>query len=315
MGGKGLGSAMLMVAALIWGTALVAQRLGMEHCGPLAFNAARFGLGGIVTGLALLLRAARAQRPKAAERAERNANRALLLRGGLWCGAVLFLTASLQQYGICFTSVGKAGFITSLYLVLVPLLGLFLGKKIALGLWLCIAGAVVGMYLLCLSGAGPALSQNPGDGLMLLCALSTAAHILLVGRFAPLVDGVALSCLQFVVCALCSALAAALWEQPGTEAFLAWKALLYTGILSCGLAYTLQTLGQATVPPGLCALLLSLEAVFAAVAGWLVLGEALSPRESAGCALIFAAIAAAQAPGVGHSGSAQERGDGTLGKT
>lgn len=291
MGGKGLGSAMLMVAALIWGTALVAQRLGMEHCGPLAFNAARFGLGGIVTGLALLL------------------------RGGLWCGAVLFLTASLQQYGICFTSVGKAGFITSLYLVLVPLLGLFLGKKIALGLWLCIAGAVVGMYLLCLSGAGPALSLNPGDGLMLLCALSTAAHILLVGRFAPLVDGVALSCLQFVVCALCSALAAALWEQPETEAFLAWKALLYTGILSCGLAYTLQTLGQATVPPGLCALLLSLEAVFAAVAGWLVLGEALSPRESAGCALIFAAIAAAQAPGVGHSGSAQERGDGTLGKT
>ena len=314
MGGKGLGSAMLMAAALIWGTALVAQRLGMEHCGPCTFNAARVGLGGVVTGLALLLRAARAQRPKAAERAERTANRALL-RGGLWCGAVLFLTASLQQYGICFTSVGKAGFITSLYLALVPLLGLFFGKKIAFGLWPCIAGAVVGMYLLCLSGAGSALSLNPGDGLMLLCALSTAAHILLVGRFAPLVDGVALSCLQFVACALCSALAAALWEQPGPEVFLAWKALLYTGILSCGLAYTLQTLGQATVSPGLCALLLSLEAVFAAVAGWLVLGEVLSPRESAGCALIFAAVAAAQAPGVGHSGSAQERGDGTPGKT
>lgn len=155
MGGKGLGSAMLMVAALIWGTALVAQRLGMEHCGPLAFNAARFGLGGIVTGLALLLRAARAQRPKAAERAERNANRALLLRGGLWCGAVLFLTASLQQYGICFTSVGKAGFITSLYLVLVPLLGLFLGKKLPSGS----GSALRGRWSACICSACPARAR------------------------------------------------------------------------------------------------------------------------------------------------------------
>ena len=295
MGGKGLGSAMLMVAALIWGTALVAQRLGMEHCGPLAFNAARFGLGGIVTGLALLLRAARAQRPKAAERAERNANRALLLRGGLWCGAVLFLTASLQQYGICFTSVGKAGFITSLYLVLVPLLGLFLGKKPSRTTVFSVALAVVGLYLLSCMG----VSQiNKGDLYLMGCALAFSVQITCIDRLAGNLDGLRMNCIQALVVTVLSVPFILLTKETVvfSDITACWFPLVFSGVLSMGVAYTLQIVGQQGLEPTTASLIMSLESVFAALGGWLILHQTMTPWELLGCGLVFAGVVLSQLP-------------------
>jgi drug/metabolite transporter (DMT)-like permease len=219
--------------------------------------------------------------------------RRTLLAAGLACGCVLFIGATLQQTGIVYTTVGKAGFITTLYIIIVPIMGLLLGKKMALRMWLCAAAAIVGLYFLC---GGDVSSVNRGDLLVLACAVLFSVHILLIDRFSPLVDGVKLSFLQFLASSALSLAMAFAVERPDLSSI--WAArmpILFTGVLSCGVGYTFQIIGQKSVSPALASLLMSLESVFAALTGWAVLGQVLSAKEIAGCALILAAIIIAQA--------------------
>lgn len=282
------GSAVLLLAAFIWGTALVAQRVGMEHIGPFAFNAARFLIGAAVLLPIMVARKRRKENPPAGG----VSGMALAAAGGI-CGLILFVTASLQQIGILYTSAGKAGFLTALYIVIVPGFELFLVRRLPWQTGGGVMVAVIGMYLLCMQET---LALGKGDALVLLCAVSTAAHIVLIGRIAPRVDSVKLSCIQFAACGGLSLLVSFLFERPGWDGLLmAWVPVMYTGVLSCGVAYTLQTLGQRSVPPVVASLILSLEAVFSVMAGWFLLGERLSVREGAGCTLILAAIICVQA--------------------
>ena len=292
MNNSPLGIALLTAASFIWGTAFVAQILGMHHVGPFTFMATRFALGGLVLLPAVfLLRGAGRNKKSDAEKTDSLKQCAT---AGLLCGLVLFVAASFQQTGVCYTTAGKAGFITTLYIVIVPVLGLLLGKRVPPFLWACIAAATAGAYLLCVRES---FSLGKGDALVFVGAFFWAAHILLIDRFVARVPGVALACMQFFVCALLSAVAALYTEPYDFSAILnAWMPILYTGILSCGGAYTFQILGQRSVKPVPAALILSLESVFAAVAGWLILGEQFSGKELTGAVLLFAAIVASQLP-------------------
>ena len=286
------GTTMLFIATLIWGTSLVAQSMGMAHIGPFTFNAIRFAIGAFFLLPFISMKAFYSRGKTLTE----TKNRASSLRYGILCGFVLFSAASFQQIGISYTTVGKAGFITALYIVIVPILGLFLGKQIRWYIWFCIITATAGMYFLCMNEK---ISLGLGDTLVLVCAFSTAIHILLIDRFSPYVDGVKLSCVQFCTCSILSFISAIIFEQISWNAVsLAKFPILYTGILSCGVAYTLQTLGQKHVSPVVAALILSMESVFSVLAGWIALGELLSPKEIFGCLLMFTAIIAAQLPDV-----------------
>lgn len=283
---------LLFLAAFIWGTAFVAQAVGMEHIGPFAFNASRSFVGGI----ALLPVIALFDRLKSPEkRAEEKANRKTLLIGGLCCGVVLCVAANLQQVGIQYTAVGKAGFVTALYIVIVPILSLFLGRKAGAKLWVSVVIAVVGLYLLCMTGS---LRLEKGDFFVLLCAFGFSVHILVIDHFSPKVDGVKMSCIQFFVAGILSAVWMLFTEgMPALhDIAISWGPILYAGILSSGVAYTLQIVGQKNVNPTLASLILSLESVFSVLAGWVVLHQSLSARELLGCLLMFGAIILAQLP-------------------
>jgi drug/metabolite transporter (DMT)-like permease len=204
------------------------------------------------------------------------------------------VASAFQQIGILYTTVGKAGFITAMYIVLVPLCGLFLHKKVGKKVWIGVVLAVAGLYLLCMSER---LSVNKGDLLMLICALCFAIHILVVDHFGRQTDGVKLSCIQFFVCALLSGILMLLLETPSWETIrAAWLPICYAGLLSSGAGYTLQILGQKDTDPTVASLLMSLESVFAAIAGWLLLHERFSLRELAGVVLMAGAIVLAQLP-------------------
>ena len=286
MPGKMPNYIMLMTATLIWGTALVAQDMGMAYIGPFLFNGARFFIGAVVL-LPVFAVGIRKDRGK-------GGIKGIPLKEGALCGIVLFLAASFQQIGILNTTVGKAGFITALYIVIVPVLSLFLGKRIRWYVWGCVLLAAAGVFLLCMDET---LILGLGDSLVMLCAFSTAVHILLIGRFSPSTDGIALSFIQFCVCAILSTSAAFAFEDVGWNAIISARGpILYTGVLSCGVAYTLQTLGQKNVSPVIAALILSMESVFSALSGWAVLGEVLSVREMFGCTLMFIAIIMVQLP-------------------
>lgn len=310
------GVSLLLLASGVWGTAFVAQRMGMDYLGPFAFNAARFLIGGLVLVPFMLWGAqvrrrmlALSHRPSChtksdlftqtdsaadAEDEARRRRRRELLWGALCCGTALGAVVSLQQAGLVYTTVGKAGFITALYIVFVPILGIFLGRKVSWLVWACISLAVVGMYLLCMKDS---VGLGRGDTLVLLCAVASAVHILLIAHFAPRVDGVWLSCFQFFVCSALSTVLSLIAEETRLEALLrGWGPVLYTGLLSCGVGFTLQTLGQRDVNPVIASLILSLEAVFAVVSAWLILGEVLFAREVWGCVLIFTAVIVAQIP-------------------
>ena len=283
-----LHSLLLLLTAIIWGVAFVAQSAGMDHVGPYTFNCARSLLGGLVLLPVLAVR----------ERIHpgctmRGGWRTLLV-GGVMCGAALFMASSLQQIGIQYTSVGKAGFITACYIVLVPLLGLLLGKRCGVSVLAAVGLALVGLYLLCVTEA---LSVGMGDLLMLGCALMFSVHILVIDFFAPRADGVALSCIQFFVCALLSAVPALALERPSMAGLAAaWVPVLYAGVLSSGVGYTLQVIGQRGMNPTVASLILSLESCVSVLAGWLLIGERLTGRELTGCAVMFAAIVLAQLP-------------------
>ena len=291
MTGRTQGILMLLVASLIWGTAFVAQSVGMEHVGPFTFNGARFLVGALVLTPVIWLNS---RTLSGKGKSEKPASSKLLMKGGLYCGLIIFVSSTLQQMGILHTTVGKAGFITSLYIVIVPLLGLFLRKKVDGLIWGCVLLAVAGMYLLC---TNESFALNQGDLFILLCAIGFATHILVIDHFSPLVDGVKLSALQFLACSVLSTIAALLFEQPTWESILvAWKPILYTGLLSCGVAYTFQILGQKYVVPVIASLILSLESVFAVLSGWIILNEVLTQKEMWGCVLLFIAILLAQMP-------------------
>ena len=265
---------MLLLTAFIWGTAFVAQSVGMDYLEPFTFN----GVRSLIGGAALLPCIWILQ--KLNGRSKDTGTKKDLFTGGLACGVLLFAASSLQQIGIKYTTAGKAGFITAFYIVIVPVMGVFLHKKIGWKIWLAVVLAV-----------------GKGDILVFLCALVFAVHILVIDHFAPKVDGVKMSCIQFFVCGILSVPFMFALETPKiTSVMIAWMPILYAGVLSCGVAYTLQILGQKNVNPAVASLLLSLESCFSVLAGWIVLGERLSIREMSGCILMFAAIVLAQVP-------------------
>lgn len=276
---------LLLLTAAIWGLAFVAQRVGMGHVGPFTFNGVRFALGSASLVPLILVR-----RRVGTEPAELRGGHLVLAGAGV--GTVLFLAASLQQIGIVTTSAGKAGFITGLYVVLVPLAGLLWGQRAGWGRWAGAALAVAGLYLLSVTGR---FSVQSGDLLVLASAFFWAAHVQLVGVLAPRTDTIALAALQFAVCSALSLLAAGLTEEVRLASLLrAAVPILYGGLGSVGIAYTLQVVVQRTAHPAHAAILLSLEGVFAAIGGWAILGESLSPRGLAGCALMLAGMLSSQ---------------------
>lgn len=277
----------LLIVAVIWGSAFVGQRTAMEHSGPFTFAAARFALGGLML-LPLVRRRKRAS--------------ARLARSGILLGLLLFGGASLQQIGLIYTTAGKAGFITGLYTVIVPLLLTAIWRE-RVG-WHCWTGAglaAAGLYLLSVQGG---LRLAPGDGWVLAGAFMWALHVITVGRLAPDLDPFQLALAQYIVCALASALTALLVEW-GTWAgvLAAWPGVVYTGIFSIGIGYTVQIIAQRHAPPTHTAIILSLESVFAALTGWLLLGEVMTPRMLGGALLVLLGILAATAYGPSASSS------------
>ena len=282
---------MLVLTAFIWGTAFVAQSVGMDYLGPFTFN----GVRSLIGGAALLPCIWLCQKGKgnATEKPSRGARKELIA-GGIACGLLLFAASSLQQIGIQYTTAGKAGFITAFYIVIVPVLGIFLHKKISGKVWGAVAIALAGLYFLCITEK---FAVGKGDILIFLCALVFSIHILVIDYFSPKVDGVKMSCIQFFVCGIVSLPPMFFTETPKIGAIVeGWAPLLYAGVLSCGVAYTLQIIGQKNVNPAVASLILSLESCFSVLAGWMVLGEKLSMRESVGCVLMFGAIILAQLP-------------------
>lgn len=294
------GSLLLFLAAFIWGTAFVAQSVGMDYLGPLSFNGARFLLGSAVLLPVIWFRRARLpkleRRPGKTEESGKPAgNLKATVTGGICCGLILCGAALLQQYGILYTTVGKAGFITTLYIILVPIFGIFLKKRIPGKVWAGAAIAAFGMYLLCISES---LTLGRGDGLVFLCAILFSVHILAIDYFSAGVDGVELSCIQFLTAGVIGSILALAFEKPDIGDFLnGILPLAYAGILSSGVAYTLQVLGQKDTDPTVASLVLSLESVVSVLAGWAVLGQALTGRELAGCGLVFCAVILVQLPG------------------
>lgn len=297
---------MLFLAALIWGFAFVAQSAGMNYVGPFTFNAVRCIIGAIVLVPVALLYKPEQEIDKTdndstkVEREIRKTtwlqrNKTLLL-GGVSCGVFLGVATNLQQIGIMSTSVGKAGFLTALYIVLVPIAGLFYKKKCPATVWFGVVCSFAGLYLLCMTGGSFALAT--GDLLLLGCAVVFTGHILVIDYFAPKVNGVWMSCIQFFTAGIISAVPMIFTEMPTWEGIFAAKLpILYAGVMSCGVAYTLQILGQKNYNPTIAVLILSLESCFSVLGGFLILHETLSARELCGCALMFVAIILAQLPG------------------
>lgn len=284
-------AAILMLTAFIWGTAFVAQSVGMDYLGPFTFNGVRSLIGAVALLPCIwLLQILNKKEGTVKEEGSRKD----LIIGGIACGLLLFAASSLQQIGIQYTSAGKAGFITAFYIVIVPVLGIFLHKKIGWKVWIAVLLALAGLYFLCITEK---FTIGRGDIMIFLCALVFSLHIMVIDYFSPKVDGVKMSCIQFFVCGIVSIPFMVLTETPRLDAMLAgWFPLMYAGVFSCGVAYTLQIVGQKNVNPAIASLILSLESCFSVLAGWMILGERLSVRESAGCVLMFAAIILAQLP-------------------
>ena len=285
-------SLILLLTATIWGVAFVAQSVGMEYIGPFTFNAIRCVLGGLVLIPVILV--LKKKKETGAENQEKE-DKKTLWAGGIACGVILCIASNLQQFGIMEASVGKSGFFTALYIVMIPVIGIFIGKRPGIKLWFCVALAVVGMYLLCMKDGRFTIER--ADIMLLLCALAFSFHILVVDYFSPKVDGVKMSCIQFFVCGVLSAVGMLFTETPDISNIqAAWLPLLYAGLLSCGVGYTLQIVGQKGINPVIASLIMSLESVISALAGWVILGQVLSPKEILGCVLMFVAIIITQIP-------------------
>ena len=290
-------SLLLLLTALIWGVAFVAQRQGGAEAGPYTFNCIRSLLGAVVLlpVLSFLDRRGNDRKPKTAE------DKRVLATGGVLCGIVLFVSSTMQQLGLYYgTTAGKAGFLTACYILLVPILGIFLGRRCGWNVWVSVLVALAGLYFLCLTSS---FSFQFSDALVLLCAVCFSVHIMVVDHFSPLVDGVRMACIQFLTCGLLGVIPtfAVDMRQTGLDGWLqslggvsVWIAILYAGVMSCGVAYTLQIVGQNGLNPTVASLLMSLESVFSALAGALLLHERMSRREVLGSVLVFAAVLFAQ---------------------
>ena len=279
---------MLLLTAMIWGGAFVAQSEGMNHLGPFTFQALRQVLGFLVLLPVIFIQ--KKNRPKATKQETKK-----LLLCALACGAILFVACSLQQLGISMgISAGKSGFITALYIVLVPIAGTILGKKPGINVWIAMVIAFVGLYFLCMDGSW---SIGIGELLTLGCALFFTAHIVFVDRVCGDVDGVKLSALQFLVCGLLSVPYMLFTESVSAKNIAeCWLPIAYAGVLSCGVAYTLQIIAQKITDPTVASITMSMESVFAVLFGWVLLRQQLGNREILGCVLMFCAVLLAQIP-------------------
>lgn len=292
------GNLILLLTAFIWGVSFIAQSVGVEEISPVAFNGIRSVLGGMVL-LPVIFFLDRSKKKKGVP--VQKLDKTLLL-GGIICGVCLCVASTLQTMGMVYTSPGKSGFLTALYMVIVPILGLFMGKRPRPVILISVLIALSGLYLMCMDGS---LSINYGDILTILCAVVFAFHILAIDKFSPKVDGVKLACLQFFVCGILNLIAMVILGETPTfsQVVSLWASIGYSGVLSCGVAYTLQIVGQKYTDPTSASILMSLESVFATLTtvilvacGWNLTGGQLSPRELLGCVLMFAAILLVQLP-------------------
>ncbi len=286
---------LLMLAAFIWGTAFVAQSEGLKEIGNFTFLCLRSCLAVVVlTPVSFVVMK---RNRKLVGDGPHNENKTFfskrLILGGVLCGTSVCFASLVQQYGIMYSSVGKAGFLTTLYILMVPLIGLIFKRKVKPILWLCIVIATCGMYFLCVTDVG---GVSIGDILLILCAFLFAVQIMIVDHFVETVDGVRLSLVQFFISAVISAIGMFAFENPDPQAIAsAWFSVFYAGVMSSGVAFTLQIVAQKNLNPTVASLLMSLESVFAALAG-AVFGERLSGSEIFGCCLVFLAIILAQLP-------------------
>ncbi len=292
----------LVLTALIWGVAFVAQSEGGKAVGPYSFNSIRSLIGALVlVPVIMLLDRLKMTNRKPVSKEDRK----MLIKGGVCCGVALFLASTIQQLGIYYgTGAGKAGFLTACYILIVPIIGLFLKKKCGFNVWIGVVITLAGLYLLCMNGS---FSLQFSDILVMICAVCFSVHILVVDYFSPKVDGVRMSCIQFLVCGILCAVPMFVSDmghcvegiKEWSQAFTSWNTwipILYAGVMSCGVAYTLQIVGQNGINPTIASLLMSLESVFSVIAGAFILKEKMSSRELIGCALIFTAIIIAQIP-------------------
>ena len=289
---------LLLFTALIWGSSFVAQKSGMDYIEPFTFNGIRMVIGGLVLIPFILLMDRKKARDGAAEPMsdeEKAKARKKIIAGGICCGLAIFVASSLQQFGVSYTTAGKAGFITTLYVVIVPIISVLLRKRVRPIMWLCVVLGAVGLYLLCMTDDSFKLAF--GDMLVLLCAVAFAVHIMVVDHFAAKLDGTKLSCIQFLTSGILGLVGMAIFESPDINAILdCWLPILYAGVLSCGLGYTFQVIAQKYAEPTVASLLMSLESVFAVISGAILLHGTMSMRELTGCAVIFAAVIISQLP-------------------
>lgn len=291
------GNLLLLLTSFVWGVSFIAQSKGVEAISPVTFNGVRSLLGGVVL-LPVIWFLDRGKRKKGIPVQKLNKT---LVVGGVICGLFLCLASTIQTSGMVYTSPGKAGFITALYMVIVPIIGIFLGKRPRPIILISVLVAVCGLYLMCIDSA---LTINKGDIMILVCAFLFSGHILAIDYFSPKVDGVKLACIQFFVCGLLDIIWMFVYEQPRLEPILdCWLSIGYSGIMSCGVAYTLQIVGQKYTDPTSASILMSLESVFATLStvvlvalGWNLTGGALTSREIFGCVLMLGAIMLVQLP-------------------
>lgn len=292
-------SLILFLTAAIWGMSFVSQSKGMDYMHPFTFNGVRSLIGAFVLLIYLLVTRGIARRKN--PRSITPIDWRLTAKAGILCGVALTVASTLQQFGINETSVGKAGFITTLYIIFVPIAGIFFRKRVSALVWFAAAMAAVGMYLLCMTES---LRLGRGDLLVFLCAIVFTAHIMIIDYYAPKTEGVIISCIQFAVCGVVCGIGALIWGNPTWNQLQSGMGpLLYAGVLSCGVAYTLQIIGQKGMNPTIAALILSLESVVATIAGYaayrigfLTTDQTMTPRQIAGCVLVFAAVLLVQLP-------------------
>ena len=283
------GPLMLLMAAAIWGFAFVAQSTAMDRVGPFTFLASRSILGSLILLPVIFIKD---KFVKNKDDASEKQNMSKLWLGGVLCGIALAAASCFQQFGICYTTASKSGFLTAMYILIVPVLGIFFKKKVSFKVWLCVLIAVVGMYLLCVKEG---FSVNIGDVLTFICAIFFSVQIMIVDYYSPIVDGVKLSCIQFFVTAIISGILMLIFEKPSVADIMsAWLPIAYAGICSSGVAFTLQILGQKHTEPAIASLIMSLESVFATIGGILILKEYPGVQEWIGIALMFIAIMVSQ---------------------
>lgn len=288
-------SLLLFAAACIWGLAFVSQSKGMEYMHPYTFNGARSLIGAAALLVYIVLTR------KLSKKERQPIDWKVTLAAGFWCGIALTVASTFQQFGIKYTTVGKAGFITTLYIIFVPVAGIFFKKKVPAAVWFAAVIAAIGMYLLCMTES---LTVSSGDLMVFLCAVCFTAHIMLIDYYSPKTDGAIVSCIQFAICGVLCMIGAFIWGEPSWGQITdGMGALLYAGIMSCGVGYTLQIVGQNGVHPTIAALILSLESVVATVAGWaayemgfLQADQSMTGKQIAGCVLVFAAVLLVQLP-------------------